>query len=173
MHLNASMRWHLVGAFLLSSAIAASAAPPGDAPATAGPSGSAVPQDPYADRGAVTPEPAPAPSQQQAPAQAPDSDTTTQPPQAPPAPAKPASEQQPLPPTDKPAPAPVDQPAPRANDTQSSLPAPAIDAASAPAACRSRELTSFPADRQAAGALAASIAGAGSDDCVSFARGAG
>lgn len=156
------MRWHLVGAFLLAAATAASAAPPGDAPATAGPSGSAVPEDPYSDRGPVTPaqapSPGPAPSQQQAPAQDPDSDTSTKPPQAPPAPAKPASEQQPTPPTDKPAPAPVDQPAPRANDTQSSLPAPAIDVASAPPACRSAGKLVGSRDRNAAAAAKISLA---------------
>src|SRR3569623_2621088 len=43
----------------------------------------------------------------------------------------------------------------------------------AAAALRAREATSFPADRQAGGALATSIAGAGGDDCLSFVRGAG
>jgi hypothetical protein len=129
------MRWHLLGAFLLCSATAL-AAPPTDAPATAGPSGSAAPADPYKD-----PSAAPAPSQQPAPAHAPAPDTTPteKPPQSPPAPAKPASEQQPNPSTDKPGPAPVDQPAPPASDKPSAaLPVvPAIDVASAPPACRS------------------------------------
>jgi hypothetical protein len=75
------------------------------------------------------------------------------------APAKPASEQQPTPPTDKPAPAPVDQPAPRTNDKQSSLPAPApIDAASAPPACRSAGKLVASRDRNAAAAAKVSLA---------------
>jgi len=77
---------------------------------------------------------------------------------APEAPAKPASEQQPIPPTDKPAPAPVDQPAPRSNDTQSSLPAPTIDVASAPPACRSAGKLVGSRDRNAAAAAKVSLA---------------
>ena len=71
---------------------------------------------------------------------------------------KPASEQQPIPPTDKPAPAPVDQPAPRTNDKQSSLPAPAIDVASAPPACRSAGKLVASRDRNAAAAAKVSLA---------------
>jgi len=164
------MRWHLLGALLLCTATALAAPPaptptptttPSDAPATAGPSGSAAPIDPYGPDSPDRSGPAaPAPSQQPAPAQAPAPGTTptTEPPNAPPAPAKPASEQTPIPPTDKPAPAPVDQPAPRANDTQSSAPAPAIDVASAPPACRSAgKLVSSP-DRNAAAAAKVSLA---------------
>jgi hypothetical protein len=102
-----------------------------------------------------TAAPAPAPSQQQEPAKTPDPDTGVT---SPAAPAKPASEQQPNPPTDKPAPAPVDQPAPRTNDTQSSLPAPAIDVASAPAACRSAGKLVGSRDRNAAAAAKVSLA---------------